>query len=112
MNAAQVELLIPNIRLPASASEVWYWENNYMDAAQLIRFDAPLSDARAFAKALLHHDIRPDTRPDLPKRDMPWWRDDFPPGAEGTDEMIGGRFIKIMILPIGDKQARVWLSLS
>jgi hypothetical protein len=93
---AKIGLVYSGKRLPASASNIYYHELCGIDCQQWIRFDAPLSDALAFADGLL---VRPLTRQTTPgiaeaaslgpeSAKMPWWPTSFPAGVEFGENTI------------------------
>lgn len=97
--------------LPASASNVWNFENKFLDAIQLLRFDASVTDARRFARAVLHKDPVPGQPPlfMMGDRRRSWWIQRYPAGGEGGRfEEVARATTSLILLPVGDR-ARVWV---
>lgn len=107
-----VRLLGLDARLPASATDVWAHEASFLDAYQMLRFDAPLTDARAFARSLLGRDTVRGENPRIQAfgQDFPWWIHNYPDGAEGGSISEGRTTVKIILVPRGS-QACVWMLL-
>ena len=99
--------------LPPSARQVWLYENSWLDAIQMLRFDASLSDARTFARSVLGRETLAGEDPRLHNigREYPWWIRGYPKGAEGGSRNENGLLIDVVLVPNGD-QARVWILVS
>jgi hypothetical protein len=123
----KIGLVYSGKRLPASATNIYYHELCGIDCQQWIRFDAPVGDARAFARGLL---VRPlsmtppsaqsGAQPTLPGAEaakMPWWPKQFSKETErgentindGGDKAGKGQPLLIILQPDG-KKATVWLA--
>jgi hypothetical protein len=106
----QIQLLNPSAPLPPSASNVWFVEKHFLDTYQMVRFDASLADARAFARNLL--DGRSPVRGHDPRlqyfgTDLEWWLRDFPANAEGGAKHDGHLRAQVVIVP-DNERATVW----
>ncbi len=99
--------------LPHSAENVWQYEARFQDGIQLLRFDAPLSDARSFAFALFRKNPVPGEDPNLRSvgTNREWWLREFPAHAAGASDQRDGIRRLIVILPRG-RRARVWLAIT
>jgi hypothetical protein len=108
-----VKLLETNVGLPPNSSSVFLTEDAWLDRLQLIRFDAPLAEARAFAHRALGRPAVRGYDPAITHLDTrsPWWIRDFPPGAEGGKLETPHRTVSIVIVPDG-AQARTWVAVS
>lgn len=105
-----VKLLSSGKSVPSSAYDVWVYRNSWMDSIQMIRFDAPVSEARTFAVATLGkrlvkgYDARVQNAAPKPE----WWLKTLPSNAESGESHFNGPAKRITLVPSGG-QARVWL---
>jgi hypothetical protein len=121
---AKIGLVYSGQKLPPSATNVYYHEECGIDCQQWIRFDAPVTDARAFANSLLLAPLaKPAPQPPqssqflLPTKPLQWWPKAFPDGVEtGTNDIndanykdgAKGKPMTIILQP-GSPNARVWI---
>lgn len=109
---AKVRVLDTDLPLPPGASNVWLRQAAFLDAIQMVRFDAPISEARAFARRVLGRDAvagegfgpRGTSGPD-------WWLDGLPDHGEGGSIRDTSRSVRLALAPRG-ANARVWLWVS
>ena len=113
LNAAEVRAFQidaePN-SLPATATNVRVFEKSFTDKLQLVRFDAPVSEARAFGKAFVGADLSSADVPNIGPfgSNLPWWITSIPHNAEGgEDRRASGRIRQIVMVQRGDV-ARIW----
>jgi hypothetical protein len=107
----RVAILDSGIVVPPSATNIRVYEASFLDAVQLIRFDAPLAEAREFARTLLKGNIAPrqiERSFFYASSSRDWWIRDAPPEFEGGRWEASGRRIQLLLVPQGEK-ATIWL---
>lgn len=110
--AARVRVLDTDLPLPPTASNVWLHEVEFLDAIQMVRFDAPIVEARTFARRALGHEPVTAAGPSLrglSNRD--WWLDGMPTVGDGGSSENVSRSVRIVLVPRG-ANARVWLAVA
>ena len=110
LEAAKIQIAAGGERLPMSASNVWFHEDQYMDTTQDIRFDGPAKATREFAEDLLKKELIQDGAPHAADccKDLDWWIKSVPEGAYSADSYIGGRSVEAVMIVKGNR-ARLWV---
>jgi hypothetical protein len=105
---AGIRLLGFGVALPRSATNVWRNEKSFLDAYQMLRFDAPLADAQTFARSILGRDTVPGEDPYFQAfgHNYEWWLHDYPDGARGGSRLDANPTVKVVLVPRGER-ARV-----
>jgi hypothetical protein len=99
--------------LPPHATEVYVDERSFLDSYQMLRFDAPMEEARTFATAVLGRPAAVGEDPYFTGfgAHHEWWLREYPPNGEGGRAQAPGRIVKLVLQPIGDR-ARIWMVIS
>ena len=110
LEAAKIQIVAGGERLPFSASNVWFHEDQYMDTIQDIRFDGPVKATREFAEDLLQKKLSQDETPRVANccNDLDWWIKSAPRDAYAGDSYIGGRSVEAVMIVRGNR-ARLWV---
>jgi hypothetical protein len=98
------------LALPKSARNVWVWDAAFLDQMQLVRFDANLIEARAFAAAALGHPPMPGSDPlfEHHGRKLKFWLRQYPQNGEGGKNDASSPYVELVLQPVG-QSARVWV---
>jgi hypothetical protein len=107
-----IRIVDTDIRLPASASNVWLHELSFQDAVQMIRFDARINEARAFSRQVLGRAPAPGAAPNVLRDIIPaeWWAEGMPAHGEGGVTADSSRRVELFLAP-RNPTARVWVSI-
>lgn len=110
--ARELPLVFPGKKLPASVHGTKVYEDWYMEHTQTISFEAPLTDARAFASAMLKDKVVAGGDSGvLIHAGQQGWPDAKSHRAETGSGFPDGYRVEVAVLPVGEN-ARVWLFLS
>jgi hypothetical protein len=106
---SKVQILTSELRLPASARNVRLRHRHFQDSVLLIRFEAPLSDARFFAERLTGRKLHAGAGVSAVKAGTDdWWLDRYPENGEGASSN-GSQMSASVILEPGERTGTLWV---
>jgi hypothetical protein len=109
---SKVQILSSGHQLPASARNVRLRHRHFQDSVLLIRFEAPLPDARIFAERLTGQKSHTGGGARAVKANTDdWWLDRYPVNGEGASSEGARMIASVIIEPRGDMGA-LWVFAS